>query len=34
MIRPILAQVHSVNPEQQTFEGTEDLSAWITETPE
>jgi predicted permease len=34
MIRPILAQVHSVNPEQQTFAGTEDLSAWITETQE
>jgi ABC-type antimicrobial peptide transport system permease subunit len=34
MIRPILAQVHSVNPEQQTFAGIDDLSTWITEEPE
>jgi len=32
MIRPILAQVHSVNPEQQTFGGARDLSTWITDT--
>ena len=34
MIRPILAQVHAVNPEQQTFAGIRDLSDWITETQE
>jgi predicted permease len=34
MIKPILAQVHSVNPEQQTFAGAEDLTTWITEEPE
>jgi ABC-type antimicrobial peptide transport system permease subunit len=34
VIRPILAQVHSVNPEQQTFTSIEDLSTWITETQE
>src|SRR5579859_501472 len=34
MIRPILAQVHSVNPEQQTFAGVRDLSTWITDTQE
>jgi hypothetical protein len=34
MIRPILAHVHSVNPEQQTFAGIRDLNDWITETQE
>lgn len=35
MARPILAQLHSVNPEQQTFfGGTRDLSTWITDSEE
>jgi predicted permease len=34
MVRPILAQVHSVNPEQQTLAGARDLSTWITDSEE
>jgi predicted permease len=34
VIRPIVAQLHLVNPEQQTFTSIEDLSRWITETQE
>ena len=34
MLKPILAQVHAVNPAQQTFAGIEDLSTWIMATQE
>jgi predicted permease len=34
LVRPIVAQVHSLRAEQQAFTGPEDLATWITDEPE
>ena len=34
LIRPIVAQVHSLNADQQAFAEPEDLATWLTEEPE